>query len=95
MNSQSQDSNDSKAFAGKILQDTLIELESFCSKWRIGLNANKTKCLIFKKKNKFTTPNIYLQNELLGYEKKVKFLGIIFDEKLSFKEHIEEIYERC
>ena len=62
----------------------------------MGLNASKTKCLLFKKANpKITQPNIYLQKELLKYEKHVKFLGIIFDENLTFEEHINEVYNKC
>ena len=32
---------------------------------------------------------------LVKYEKQCKFLGIIFDQKLSFKAHIENIVSRC
>ena len=75
-----------KRFAGDHLQEILVELEEFCSKWRIGLNAAKTKCLIFKNN---------LRNELLKFEKEAKFLGVLFDEKLSFENHIIEMTNKC
>ena len=88
-----------RSFAGDCLQTTLIQLESFCAKWRIGLNASKTKLLLFKmdKTNAkhITTPNIYLRNELIEYEESVKFLGILFDRKLTFEEHIKDIVKRA
>ena len=60
-----------KSFAGQNLQDILLQLEIFCNKWRIGLNAAKTKLLLSKLNNKQnSTPNIYLKNELLEYSKK-------------------------
>ena len=62
----------------------------------MGINANKTKCLLFQRKDSYmTNPNIYLKNEILEYERKVKFLGITFDDKLTFEEHIIDVYERC
>ena len=36
-----------------------------------------------------------LKNELIKYKKEFKFLGITFDEKLTFKAHIENIVTRC
>ena len=69
-----------KSFAGKALQEILLKLEKFCSKWRIGLNASKTNCILFQKGSlNLTRPNLYLKNELIKYEKNVKFLGITFD----------------
>ena len=51
--------------------------------------------ILFKLNNKQnTTPNIYLKNELLKYEEEAKFLGITFDSKLSFKNHVEDIVKR-
>ena len=36
-----------------------------------------------------------LRKELVKYQKQIKFLGITFDEKLTFEEHINEVYEKC
>ena len=94
----SDNSHDSrKRFAGDHLQEILVELEEFCSKWRIGLNAAKTKCLFFKnnRKRDLNEPNLYLRNELLKFEKEAKFLGVLFDEKLSFENHILEMTNKC
>ena len=85
-----------KSFAGQSLQNTLIDLENFCAKWRMGLNANKTKCMLFERgQTNLTKPNLYLKKELLSFEKNVKFLGIIFDQKLTFEDHIQSTYEQC
>ena len=84
-----------RTFAGENLQEILLTLEHFCNKWRIGLNASKTKLILFKiRKNQNTEPNIYLKNELLKYEDNAKFLGVTFDKELSFKSHIEDIVNR-
>ena len=41
------------------------------------------------------TPRLWLRGELLQYKKTLKFLGITFDQKLTFKDHIEDIVSRC
>ena len=85
-----------KTFAGEKLQDILKELEHFCSKWRIGINANKTKLLLFQiQKKQNTTPNLWLCKEQLKYSDEAKFLGVTFDSKLSFENHINDIVNRC
>ena len=43
----------------------------------------------------FRSPPFSIDTRIAIQTNSVKFLGIIFDEKLSFKDHIEEIYERC
>ena len=79
-----------------LLQPILIELENFCSKWRIGINAEKTWCLNFFNDTKNdNTPRLWLKGELLRYKKECKFLGITFDQQLNFKAHITNIVSRC
>ena len=64
--------------------------------WRIKLNADKTWCVNFHKdtKNK-NYPKLYLSGEQLKYKKACKFLGITFDETLTFENHIENIATRA
>ena len=40
-------------------------------------------------------PNLYLRNELLTFEKEAKFLGVMFDQKLTFENHILELTKKC
>ena len=86
----------SKKFVADYLQPILTELEEFCSKWRMGLNPEKIFCLnfILNSKNK-NTPRLWLKGNLINYEKQCKFLGIIFDENLTYKAHIDNIAARC
>ena len=86
----------SKKFVQDYLQPTLIDLEKYCTKWRVGLNPTKTWCINFHNRSSDNnTPRLYLRGELLKYKKTCKFLGILFDDKLSFKEHIQELSSRC
>ena len=76
----------SKIFVTDLLQPILQKLETFCAKWRVGLNPNKTWCVNFHlTKDNNNTPHLYLQGNILKYQKSFKFLGITFDQSLSFK----------
>ena len=77
-------------------KEFLIQLENFCSMWRIKLNAEKTWCLNFHiNKENDNSPRLWLKGELLRYTKSFKFLGITFDPKLTYREHILDIVKRA
>ena len=83
-------------FVADDLQPILTELESFCAKWRVGLNSEKTWCLNFYQNSKNNnSPRLWLKGELLKYKKECKYLGVTFDEKLTFKAHILNVVSRC
>ena len=87
---------DRKVFPADHLQRIINDLETYCSKWRIGLNPDKTWCLNFHQKSiNNNSPRLWLGGELIQYKKTIKFLGITFDEKLNFKEHILNLISRC
>ena len=84
-------------FAAKCLQQDLLDLAMWCAKWRIKLNPEKTKVIIFSRSvlAKRTEPNLKLYGATLKVYLQVKFLGITFDSQLTFKKHFEDILDRC
>ena len=84
-------------FAEKFLQQDLLNLAMWCAKWRIKLNPDKTKVIIFSRSilARKTEINLKLYGETLKIYLQVKFLGITFDSQLSFKKHFEDILDRC
>ena len=79
------------------LQRDLDKLARWCAKWRIKLHPEKTNVIIFSKSP--TTiraePASSLYGDLLSYHPLIKFLGITFDNRMTFTKHFEEILERC
>ena len=69
----------------------------WCAKWRIKLNPEKTKVIIFSRSilARKTEPNLKLYGETLKVYQQVRFLGITFDSQLNFKKHFEDILDRC
>ena len=83
--------------AVEYLQRDLDKLARWCAKWRIKLNPEKIKVIIFSKSRSAirAKPALSLYSDLLSYYPHIKFLGITFDNRMTFTKHFEEILERC
>ena len=66
--------------SAKFLQQDLLNLAMWYARWRIKLNPEKTKVLIFSRSilARKTEPNLKLYGETLKVYPQVKFLGITF-----------------
>ena len=84
-------------FAANLLQQDLLKLATWCAKWRIKLNSEKTKVIIFSRSllTRKAELNLTLCGETLKIYPRVKFLGITFDSNLTFQPHFKDILERC
>ena len=80
-----------------LLQQDLLKLAMWCAKLRIKLNPEKTKVIIFSRSQlaRKAELNLTLYGKPLKIYPHVKFLGIIFDSKLAFQPHFEDILECC
>ena len=76
------------------LQRDLDKLARWCAKWRIKLNPEKTKVIIFSKSPTaiYAEPALSLYGDV-SYYPHIKFLGITFDNRMTFTKHFEEILE--
>ena len=83
--------------AAEYLQRDSDKLARWCAKWRIKLNPEKTKVIIFSKSQTGirAEPALSLYGDLHSYYPHIKFLGITFDNRMTFTKHFEEILERC
>ena len=79
--------------APEYLEMDLDKLARWCAKWRLKLNPEKTKVIIFSKSRTAirAEPALSLYGELLSYYPHIKFLGITFDNRKNFTKHFEEI----
>ena len=80
-------------YAIKKLQKGLDLLEGWCRRWRVKLNASKSKLVVFSRQKQNNEENfkVALFNDVIGPTEEARFLGIEFDRRLSFKNHIEDI----
>ena len=84
-------------FAAKLLRKDRRKLAMWCAKWRIKLDPEKTKVIIFSRSPlaRKSGPVLKLYGERLKIYPQVKFLGITFDSKPTFQKHFEEIRRSC
>ena len=84
-------------FAANLLEQDLLKLATWCAKWRIKLNPEKSKVIIFSRSllARKAELNLTLYGEPLKTYPQAKFIGIIFDSKLTFQKHFEDILECC
>ena len=61
----------------------------------MSISTEKSSYLIFTRKSKKLNLDLRLFNHILPASNSAKFLGIIFDEKLSFRKYIDEIKAKC
>ena len=81
-------------------QNLLNLIEKWANNWGFTINPTKTQVIIFRKPTMSVTITQGLKKlELLGktieYSKVIKFLGLYFDEILSWKNHIVDLEIRC
>ena len=73
-------------FVAKCLQQDLLNLAMWCAKWRIKLNPEKHKVILFFRSvlARKTGSNLKLYGETLKIYPQVKFPGTTFDSQLTF-----------
>lgn len=79
---------------GNFMQTAIKSLENWSKQTGFLLSSEKTSCVCFSKKSP-TLPVLKLNNQILEYRNSVKFLGIIFDRKLTWRPHIDYLRQTC
>ena len=79
------------------MQKTLNKISAWCDEWGFKLSPTKSTCVIFSREIKYKNldQKLFINNQEIKIERKVKFLGMIIDNKLNFNEHINYIIDRC
>ena len=81
----------------KTIQKTLNKIERWCQTWGFKLSAAKTTCVVFSKRKKFNScqPKLTVNKQEIVVKTEARFLGLHFDSKLTWKNHIEYITTKC
>lgn len=76
-----------------VANDWLKELSAWLLTNDLELNTKKTKCVIFRARNTplDKNPELYFSNEGIKSVNSIKFLGIYFDEFLTWNEHTNQL----
>lgn len=79
------------------LQLALAKLIEYFTKWKISINCDKSQAIYFTRKRKecfIPQSNINVSNSEIKWEKTVKYLGVVLDMKLTYKDHISYIVNK-
>jgi len=79
------------------LQRSLDAVQAWCDKWGFKMSATKTVCVLFAKDSRLKTrmKPIVVNNTAIKVEKAAKFLGVYFDERLTWRQHFDYVVKKC
>ena len=87
--------NDSIDSAIEILKTELAKVALWFDSNKLTLNVNKTQMIMLSRKKILTHQNeVILRNEVVQRVNKAKFLGVIVDQHLNWKDHISMISQK-
>jgi Reverse transcriptase (RNA-dependent DNA polymerase) len=80
----------------RLLQGCLKKIELWADNNGFQFSKSKTVCMHFcNKRTPHPKPSLRLCNTEIPVVNETKFLGIIFDSKLTFKHHIANLKKKC
>ena len=79
----------------KTMQKSILQVSDWCDKWGFKISLEKSVTMLFTRKTKNTDINLRLKNTVLNQVTKMKYLGVVFDSRNSWKEQISHLQERC
>ncbi|KAJ3666828.1 hypothetical protein Zmor_002258 [Zophobas morio] len=78
-----------------LLQRAIHTVQAWSENNGVRFSAEKTKCICFSQKSGQLPPPLQLQGINLDYVPQAKFLGVVFDQHLSWKPHIDHLKATC
>ena len=81
--------------SSKHMQDYLNELNEWFLSWGLRISHEKAVPMLFSHSNREEYFQISLGENILTPRKEYKYLGVIFDTRLTWKPHIDNIVQRC
>ncbi len=75
------------------MQNAIWTVEQWTNKWGFKLSISKSQVICFSKRPKTVLLKLYGQD--LEQVKVVRFLGVFFDEKLTWCQHIDKVRNKC
>ena len=93
---ESEQDNDISRLKTK-LELSYSNLSKFCNHKDLKINPDKTQLIIFKNSRKVLPPDfsIIIEDIKVQPQQTVKLLGIVLDQHLTFRQHIDEVVTKC
>jgi hypothetical protein len=78
-----------EGFVVRKLQRGLNSMEAWCERWNIKINEEKTRGIYFSRSRRPPESHFTLNGTNIPFVNNVKYLGVIFDSKITWRLHIE------
>jgi hypothetical protein len=69
----------------------LDAIETWCEYWNIKINEGKTQAIYFSHRHRPPESHLKLNGRNIPFVNNVKYLGVIFDKRITWRLHIEII----
>ena len=80
----------------RVLQQSVNSIADWAMMNGFSFSSSKTVVMQFYKvRTPFLQPKIYLRNNLIPEVNSVKFLGLVWDPKLTWVPHVAQLKNRC
>ena len=80
--------------AGFRMRDALGALQEYAQQWHVKINESKTKYTIFSLSTKIKAPRLEINQKQLLEDTAPKYLGIVSDPRLTWKNNIAEVEKK-
>jgi hypothetical protein len=75
---------------GKIIEEP-ASMEAWCERWNIKINEDKTQGIYFSRSRRPPVSHLTLNGKDIPFVNSIKYLGLIFDKKVTWRLHIQMI----
>lgn len=88
---------ETKQVAEMYANTDLKQIEDWSKQYKLQFNNGKSKTLLIsrKRKEEKSSISVYINNRIIEQVQQLKYLGILFDNKLKFDKHIKQVSEKC
>ena len=77
------------------VQRSFNALSDWCDSNGFKISMEKTVAVLFTHRRESIDSSLKLNGAYVKTDRKVKFLGLIFDSKLTWNDHVEHIVDKC
>lgn len=77
------------------IQQAIMEVEKWAGDWGFKFSISKTCCEFFTNKKVASNVKLYLYGEPLERVEVVRYLGLWFDTKLTWRVHVKKVETKC
>jgi hypothetical protein len=77
------------------LQGGLNAMEAWCERWNIKINEDKTWAVYFPRRLRLVEACLKLKGRNNLFEKDVRYLGVIFDRRITWRSHNDMSQRHC